>query len=170
MPPTRFKKNERDLPAVTPDKPFDVILKVSNGSSIPQNQQMPSGFDKNSSDKPSQKRIETPDPSTILKDVIRNKIGAKQYGKYTESLKKYQDLDVRARNQEKRISDIDAEISNKPKKSRRRRGYHQHEELYRSIKQQKHHRICDGVFLFGAPSGIRTRDPLIKSQLLYQLS
>ena len=27
------------------------------------------------------------------------------------------------------------------------------------------------VFLFfGAPSGIRTRDPLIKSQLLYQLS
>ena len=25
-------------------------------------------------------------------------------------------------------------------------------------------------FLFGAPSGIRTRDPLIKSQLLYQLS
>ena len=27
-----------------------------------------------------------------------------------------------------------------------------------------------GVFLFGAPSGIRTRDPLIKSQLLYQLS
>ena len=26
------------------------------------------------------------------------------------------------------------------------------------------------VFLYGAPSGIRTRDPLIKSQLLYQLS
>ena len=25
-------------------------------------------------------------------------------------------------------------------------------------------------FFFGAPSGIRTRDPLIKSQLLYQLS
>ena len=25
-------------------------------------------------------------------------------------------------------------------------------------------------FVFGAPSGIRTRDPLIKSQLLYQLS
>ena len=25
-------------------------------------------------------------------------------------------------------------------------------------------------FLIGAPSGIRTRDPLIKSQLLYQLS
>jgi len=24
--------------------------------------------------------------------------------------------------------------------------------------------------LYGAPSGIRTRDPLIKSQLLYQLS
>ena len=30
---------------------------------------------------------------------------------------------------------------------------------------------ADGVlFCFGAPSGIRTRDPLIKSQLLYQLS
>ena len=26
------------------------------------------------------------------------------------------------------------------------------------------------VLTFGAPSGIRTRDPLIKSQLLYQLS
>ena len=26
------------------------------------------------------------------------------------------------------------------------------------------------LFCFGAPSGIRTRDPLIKSQLLYQLS
>ena len=26
------------------------------------------------------------------------------------------------------------------------------------------------AFLFGAPSGTRTRDPLIKSQLLYQLS
>ena len=26
------------------------------------------------------------------------------------------------------------------------------------------------VFFYGAPSGIRTRDPLIKSQLLYQLS
>ena len=26
------------------------------------------------------------------------------------------------------------------------------------------------VLLYGAPSGIRTRDPLIKSQLLYQLS
>ena len=30
--------------------------------------------------------------------------------------------------------------------------------------------IIDGGFSFGAPSGIRTRDPLIKSQLLYQLS
>ena len=29
--------------------------------------------------------------------------------------------------------------------------------------------ICIKAF-FGAPSGIRTRDPLIKSQLLYQLS
>ena len=28
----------------------------------------------------------------------------------------------------------------------------------------------DFVFAYGAPSGIRTRDPLIKSQLLYQLS
>ena len=27
-----------------------------------------------------------------------------------------------------------------------------------------------GLFLFGAPSGTRTQDPLIKSQLLYQLS
>ena len=57
-----------------------------------------------------QKRISTPDPSTILKDVIRNKVGAKEYGKYTESLKKYQDLDVRVRNQEKRIAEIDKEI------------------------------------------------------------
>ena len=29
----------------------------------------------------SQQRISTPDPSTILKDVIRNKVGAKEYGK-----------------------------------------------------------------------------------------
>ena len=36
------------------------------------------------------------------------------------------------------------------------------------IKQKTPHEV---VFLFyGAPSGIRTRDPLIKSQLLYQLS
>ena len=35
---------------------------------------------------------------------------------------------------------------------------------------QKEHRCCDALFVFGAPSGIRTRDPLIKSQLLYQLS
>ena len=48
--------------------------------SIPQNQQMSSGFDENSSDKLSQKRISTPDPSTLLKDVIRNKVGAKEYG------------------------------------------------------------------------------------------
>ena len=68
---------------------------------------MSSGFDENSSDKLSQKRISTPDPSTLLKDVIRNKVGAKEYGQYTESLKKYQDLDVRARNQEKRIAEID---------------------------------------------------------------
>ena len=27
-----------------------------------------------------------------------------------------------------------------------------------------------GLYPFGAPSGTRTRDPLIKSQLLYQLS
>ena len=59
----------------------------------------------------SQNRIETPDPSTILKEVIHSKVGLKQYGKYTESLKKYQDLDVRVRNQEKRISEIDAEIA-----------------------------------------------------------
>ena len=81
-----------------------------SANSIPQNQQMSSTFEKNSSDELSQQRIETPDPSTLLKDVIRNKIGAKEYGKYTESLKKYQDLDVRVRNQEKRISEIDAEI------------------------------------------------------------
>ena len=44
--------------------------------------------------------------------------------------------------------------------------------LHRGEIQEKeeHHRCCDGVLLFGAPSGIRTRDPLIKSQLLYQLS
>ena len=30
--------------------------------------------------------------------------------------------------------------------------------------------LCADIFLYGAPSGIRTRDPLIKSQLLYQLS
>ena len=34
-------------------------------------------------------------------------------------------------------------------------------------KENLHHRWR---FSFGAPSGIRTRDPLIKSQLLYQLS
>ena len=28
----------------------------------------------------------------------------------------------------------------------------------------------DGFCFYGAPAGIRTRDPLIKSQLLYQLS
>ena len=27
-----------------------------------------------------------------------------------------------------------------------------------------------GLYIFGAPSGIRTRDTLIKSQVLYQLS
>ena len=37
------------------------------------------------------------------------------------------------------------------------------------VAKTKKHRLC-GVFVFGAPSGIRTRDPLIKSQLLYQLS
>ena len=30
--------------------------------------------------------------------------------------------------------------------------------------------IKEKPFKYGAPSGIRTRDPLIKSQLLYQLS
>ena len=30
--------------------------------------------------------------------------------------------------------------------------------------------VCGSLFAAGAPSGIRTRDPLIKSQLLYQLS
>ena len=35
--------------------------------------------------------------------------------------------------------------------------------------KNKNHRYCGGL-LYGAPSGIRTRDPLIKSQLLYQLS
>ena len=44
---------------------------------IPQSQQKSSGFDENSSDKLSQQRISTPDPSTILKDVIRNKVGVR---------------------------------------------------------------------------------------------
>ena len=35
-------------------------------------------------------------------------------------------------------------------------------------KAQKRRRLAS--FLFGAPSGTRTRGPLIKSQLLYQLS
>ena len=35
---------------------------------------------------------------------------------------------------------------------------------FNPIKQEK------AIQGFGAPSGIRTRDPLIKSQLLYQLS
>ena len=87
------------------------VYQLHSNKSIPQNQQMSSGFDENSSDKLSQNRIETPDPSTILKEVIHSKVGLKQYGKYTESLKKYQDLDVRVRNQEKRISEIDAEIA-----------------------------------------------------------
>ena len=39
----------------------------------------------------------------------------------------------------------------------------------RRNKRKKHHaRWC--FSFYGAPSGIRTRDPLIKSQLLYQLS
>ena len=33
-----------------------------------------------------------------------------------------------------------------------------------------HTRVRFGLSFGGAPSGIRTRDPLIKSQLLYQLS
>ena len=33
--------------------------------------------------------------------------------------------------------------------------------------KKKYVRIC---FWYGAPSGTRTQDPLIKSQLLYQLS
>lgn len=102
--------------------------------SIPQSQQMSSGFDKNSSDELSQKRISTPDPSTILKDVIRNKVGAKEYGKYTESLKKYQDLDVRVRNQEKRIEEIDKEIKAlKHNKAQSGKGARM-DELYRQRK------------------------------------
>ena len=86
---------------------------------------MSSSNAQNSSDELSQKRISTPDPSTILKDVIRNKVGAKEYGKYTESLKKYQDLDVRVRNQEKRIAEIDKEIKKQSGKGARM------DELYR---------------------------------------
>ena len=40
----------------------------------------------------------------------------------------------------------------------------------RELWKQKERPCKCMVFLFGAPSGIRTRDPLIKSQLLYQLS
>ena len=81
-----------------------------------------------------QKRISTPDPSTILKDVIRNKVGAKEYGKYTESLKKYQDLDVRVRNQEKRIEEIDKEIKAlKSNKAQSGKGARM-DELYRQRK------------------------------------
>ena len=39
------------------------------------------------------------------------------------------------------------------------------------LDKNKKRNAMHSVFLFfGAPSGIRTRDPLIKSQLLYQLS
>jgi hypothetical protein len=34
----------------------------------------------------------------------------------------------------------------------------------------KHKNPAEAGFLVGAPSGFRTPDPLIKSQLLYQLS
>lgn len=102
-------ENVSDSPAGTNDGTEAGHINADE-SIIPQFQQMSSGFDKNSSDELTQQRISTPDPSTILKDVIRNKVGAKEYGKYTESLKKYQDLDVRVRNQEKRIEEIDKEI------------------------------------------------------------
>ena len=91
-------------------------------------------YDKGNTDILHQKRISTPDPSTILKDVIRNKVGAKEYGKYTESLKKYQDLDVRVRNQEKRIAEIDKEIKAlKHNKAQSGKGARM-DELYRQRK------------------------------------
>ena len=36
--------------------------------------------------------------------------------------------------------------------------------------KQKIQTLASGYIVYGAPAGIRTRDPLIKSQLLYQLS
>ncbi len=88
-------ENVSEFPASTNSGTEAGQKTIADGAIIPQNQQMSSGFDENSSDELSQQRISTPDPSTILKDVIHNKVGVKEYGKYTESLKKYQDLDVR---------------------------------------------------------------------------
>ena len=39
-----------------------------------------------------------------------------------------------------------------------------------NIDQHKKSALLSSKALFGAPSGTRTQDPLIKSQLLYQLS
>ena len=43
------------------------------------------------------------------------------------------------------------------------------ESLFGAAEKQKNHPI-GWFFVFGAPPGTRTLDPLIKSQLLYQLS
>lgn len=52
MYPTQFDVKKREiLPAVTPDEPFDAILKDSSNSSIPQTEGKSNSFDKNSSNR-----------------------------------------------------------------------------------------------------------------------
>ncbi|MBQ8836450.1 MAG: hypothetical protein IJ002_03175 [Clostridia bacterium] len=78
-----------------------------------------------------QERISTPEPSELLGELFRSKEAYKSYGKYTESLKKYQDLAVRVRNQEKRISEIDAEIGSLRSEKKQSGKGARMDELYR---------------------------------------
>ena len=80
MTPAQFDiKNEGDLPAVTPDKPFDAILKVSNDAIISQPQQVVKGDSKNSSEEMKQSRLDADylaaDESGDTETTHRNKIG-----------------------------------------------------------------------------------------------
>jgi hypothetical protein len=96
-------------------KSLDPVTYDEDGNVIPLSER----FDESRDDILHQKRIETPSPSALLKAVIRSNERYKHYGKYTESLKKYQDLDVRIRSAQERVSEIDKEINeikNKPAK------------------------------------------------------
>ena len=78
MTPAQFDiKNEGDLPAVTPDKPFDAILKVSNDAIISQPQQVVKGDSKNSSEEMKQSAVMRTILQPMRAETRRRRIGIK---------------------------------------------------------------------------------------------
>ena len=93
MNPTQFDiKNEGDLPAVTPDKPFDAILKVSNDDSITHPKEVVNRENKKFSDDDEDTlhslRRQTPPASEILSEYFESDPKYERYKGKAEELKK----------------------------------------------------------------------------------